>query len=125
MITYEIQGSMRLSLLVGLLSEKEQTLSGLTCPSRDWVCNLWLLRAKVVAHVLGGDGTVTKPDVSLGEFEFAPNVIEKLVSFKHATSTTTGQESLHHRARILVSKCTIVEGTSMVGRFLRSLCSRV
>lgn len=58
-------------LLVGVLDEEEQSLSGLAGPGNNGVSNLGLLAAKVVAEVGGGDGLLAEPEVLLREAEGA------------------------------------------------------
>ena len=58
-------------LLVGVLDEEKEALSGLAGPGDNGVGNLRLLAAEVLPEVVGGNGLLAEPEVLLGEAEGA------------------------------------------------------
>jgi len=58
-------------LLVGVLDEEKEALSGLAGPGDNGVGNLGLLAAEVLPQVVGGNGLLAEPEVLLGEAEGA------------------------------------------------------
>ena len=64
-------------LLVGVLNEEKETLSGLAGPSDDGVGDLGLLAAKVLAQVVRVDGLLAEPEILLGEAEGAVNLLAR------------------------------------------------
>lgn len=68
---YQVENTSRVLLLVSVLDEEQKTLSGLAGPGNDWVRDLGLLAAEVLAQVGGGNGLLAKPEVLLGEAECA------------------------------------------------------
>ena len=58
-------------LLVGVLDEEDETLSGLAGPRSSGVRNLGLLATKVLSEAGCGDGLLAEPEELLGEAESA------------------------------------------------------
>jgi hypothetical protein len=74
-VAHQVQGTSGVLLLVGVLDEVEQTLSGLAGPRSDGVGDLGLLATEVLPQVGGRDGLLAEPEVLLGEAESAAGLL--------------------------------------------------
>ena len=69
--THQVEDAGGAILLVGMLDEEDETLSGLAGPRSGGVRNLRLLTTKVLSEAGCGDGLLAEPEELLGEAESA------------------------------------------------------
>lgn len=66
-LTHQVQDTVRVALVLGVLGEVKEALAGLAGPGSSGVGDLGLLATEVVAEVLGGNWLIAKPEVLLRE----------------------------------------------------------
>jgi hypothetical protein len=98
---HQVQGTSRVLLLIGVLDEEEQTLSGLTRPSNNRVSDLGLLATEVLAQVVRCDRLLAEPEILLGEAEGAGIVV------------STGSEVSRTIDLLLQTRCLVAENTAV------------
>ncbi len=86
---YQIDDAGGVLLLVGVLDEEKETLSGLAGPGDDWVRNLGLLATEVLPQVLSGNGLLAEPEVLLGEAESTADHVSRCSQYRHESIRLT------------------------------------
>jgi hypothetical protein len=73
-VSYQVENTGGVLLLVSVFDEEKKTLSGLAGPRGNGVGNLGLLATEVLPQVVSGNWLLAEPEVLLGEAESAASL---------------------------------------------------